>query len=97
MRVNLDLAWDVLPDDFVLTAIDLPAGNVEERTDLPTDPKAVGDAWLVSRRSALLKVPSVIVPESCNILINVAHPDAIGISPGPIRSFAFDERLWRPR
>ena len=96
VRVNLDLAWDVLPDDYVLMGIDIPDEPIDElapRADL----RAAGDAWLASGRSSLLKVPSLIVPESANILINVAHPDAARIRAGPIRSFAFDERLWRPR
>ena len=70
---------------------------LEELKEIPTDPLAVGDAWLASGRSALLKVPSVIVPESANILINVAHPDAKRVSIDSVRAFAFDERLWRPR
>ena len=97
VRVNLDLAWDVLPDDYVLMGIDLPDGPVEEMTQLPEKAKSAGDAWLASRRSAVLKVPSVIVPESANILINVPHPGAAAIRVGSIRSFSFDERLWRPR
>jgi len=96
VRVNLDLAWDVLPDDYVLMGIDVPDGPIEEIA-LLADSKAAGDAWLASGRSAFLKVPSFIVPESANILINVAHPNAAGTTRGPIRSFAFDERLWRPR
>ena len=97
VRVNLDLAWDVLPEDFVLMAIDLQSSKVDELTALPPDSRETGDAWLASGRSAYFKVPSVIVPESCNILINVAHREASGASLGPIRSLAFDERLWRPR
>jgi RES domain-containing protein len=35
-----------------------------------------GESWLLSMVSALLVVPSVIVPEGSNALINPAHPDA---------------------
>jgi RES domain-containing protein len=97
VRVHLDLAWDLLPDDYVLIAMDLPAIRTEELTDLPPDAVAAGDSWLASRRSALLKVPSFIVPESFNIMINAIHPDAAAISIASVRPFAFDERLWRPR
>jgi RES domain-containing protein len=97
VRVHLDLDWSVLPDDYVLTAIDLAAIAPEELREMPADPRATGDAWLASGRSALLKAPSAIVPESANILINVAHPDAGGVSTRSMRTFAFDPRLWRRR
>ena len=96
VRVNLDLDWDTLPDDYVLISIDLGALVPEEIADLPVDPRAVGDAWLRSGRSALLRVPSWIVPESHNVLINPIHPDASSIKTGSIRSFAFDKRLLLP-
>lgn len=97
VRVHLDLEWDVVPDDYVLVAIDLQTLTPEIVADTPADPIGVGNAWLASGRSALLRVPSVIVPESSNILINPRHPDIAVISIARTRSFAFDERLWLPR
>ena len=96
VRVHLDLDWDTLPDDYVLVSIDLGALVPEAIANLPADPRAMGDAWLRSGRSALLRVPSQIVPESHNVLINPAHADASSITIGSIRSFAFDRRLWLP-
>ncbi|MBL1258868.1 RES family NAD+ phosphorylase [Methylocystis sp. Sn-Cys] len=98
VRVHLDLDWTVLPDDYVLMEIDLPDDlSRQEIGDIPTNPIAVGDSWLASGASALLKVPSFIIPESANILINVAHPNAARAATAAIRPFSFDERLWRPR
>jgi RES domain-containing protein len=97
VRVHLDLDWDVLPDDYVLVAIDTAAVGSETISELPSDPRAVGDAWIDSRKSALLHVPSWIVPESRNVLINLQHPDAASIQLGPIRPFQFDRRLWTTR
>jgi RES domain-containing protein len=97
VRVHLDLDWDMLPDDYVLVAIDTAAIVAETIHEPPDDPRAIGDAWIESRRSALLRVPSWIVPESYNVLINPAHPDALSIQVGPVRAFHFDQRLWAPR
>ena len=97
VRVHLDLDWDLLPEDYVLVTIEVPAGKPEQLAELPPDTVAAGDAWLASRRSALLKVPSVIVPESANILIDPTHPDAAAITIASTRPFAFDARLWHPR
>jgi RES domain-containing protein len=96
VRVHLDLDWDMLPDDYVLVAIDTAAIVAETINEPPDDPRAIGDAWIESRRSALLRVPSWIVPESYNVLINPTHPDAPLIQLGSVRPFQFDQRPWTP-
>jgi RES domain-containing protein len=97
VRVHLDLDWSLLPADYVLMAIDLSSLAIESLEEATDDPVAYGDAWLESRRSAVLSVPSVLVRESRNLLVNVAHPEASRASIASIRSFSFDERLWRAR
>lgn len=54
---------------------------------------AYGDAWLRSANSALLLVPSVIIPEESNVLINPAHPHSKHISASIVRQFVYDPRL----
>jgi RES domain-containing protein len=83
VRVHLDLDWDTLPDDYVLFAIDAAAIVAETIHEPPDDPRAIGDARIESQRSALLRVPSGIVPESYNVLINPTHPDALSMQLGP--------------
>jgi RES domain-containing protein len=97
VRVHLDLDWDLLPDDYVLVSIDTGSLTPQTIDDPSGDSRAIGDGWLTSRRSALLRAPSRIVPESYNILINPAHPDAASITQIAIRSFVFDKRLWASR
>lgn len=53
----------------------------------------VGDAWLDSRASALLLVPSVIVPEEFNVLVNPRHPDARKLVSLKLRPWFYDGRL----
>jgi RES domain-containing protein len=55
-----------------------------------------GSAWVRSGRSALLVVPSVIVPEEFNVLINPAHADLARISAVKQRRWLYDPRLARP-
>lgn len=52
-----------------------------------------GNEWLESRRSPLLLVPSVIVPEEFVVLINPAHPGSAAISAIVARQFLYDPRL----
>lgn len=38
--------------------------------------RAIGDTWLTRSATALLAVPSAVVPETSNVLLNAVHPDA---------------------
>jgi len=52
-----------------------------------------GTAWLRSASSAILVVPSVIVPEECNVLINPVHPDSAFITATKQRRWLYDPRF----
>lgn len=52
-----------------------------------------GTQWAASRASALLIVPSAIVEEESNILINPAHPDSSRITARKVRKWLYDPRL----
>jgi RES domain-containing protein len=96
VRVHLDLPPELIPDDYVLVTIDLGEAAIEAVPDLPADPRTLGDLWLAAQRTPVLQVPSAIVPESANLLINPAHPQASRIGIVAQRGFAFDRRLWLP-
>jgi RES domain-containing protein len=59
----------------------------------PPSTKAIGDAWVREVKSAVLTLPSVIVPGELNYLLNPAHPAFKRISIGKPERFAFDPRL----
>jgi RES domain-containing protein len=96
VRVHLDLPPDLLPNDYLLLTIDLRDLAIEEVDTVPEHPAAFGDAWLREGRSPVLQVPSLIVPESPNLLFNPAHPDAARANIIARRRFVFDQRLWLP-
>ena len=54
-----------------------------------------GMKWMAGRQSVLLKVPSVIVAEEPNILINPEHPDAAKLKALKVRKFLYDSRLLK--
>lgn len=74
-----------------LNVKDLPANWQDDPP--PPDLLALGDSWTASMKSAILQVPSVIVPNENNYLINPRHPDFHRIRIGPPVPFTFDERL----
>jgi RES domain-containing protein len=55
--------------------------------------RAIGDVWLAEGATALLTVPSAIVPETFNVLVNPAHPDAARITIAQATHHVIDPRL----
>jgi RES domain-containing protein len=97
VRVHLDLPPELLPDDYVLMTIDLRELPTEEVTYMPAIPEDYGDVWLREQRTPVLKVPSAIIPESSNLLLNPNHPAATEARVTETRRFEFDPRLWLSR
>ena len=73
-----------------------------EEADLPADwnsrpasssTKKIGDQWVASKESVILKVPSIVVPEEYNYLVNPLHPDFKKISIGSSVAYFLDPRL----
>jgi hypothetical protein len=54
---------------------------------------AIGHAWLRSKASAVLRVPSVPIPEESNFLLNPAHAEFAKLAIGTPKDFRFDPRL----
>lgn len=74
-----------------ITATSLPADWREE--PVPPSTKEMGDLWIKQGRSAVLEMPSVIIPGESNYLLNPAHPDFKKITFGNPELFSFDPRL----
>ncbi len=81
-------------DDALVEKI-APADLPADWTDEPPPPltQAIGDLWVKQARSAVLELPSVIIPSEPNYLLNPAHPDFKEIVIGKPESFSFDPRL----
>ena len=52
-----------------------------------------GSTWLKAAATALLAVPSVIIDEEDNVLINPAHRDCARITASKVRRFVYDHRV----
>jgi len=98
-----------LPLNRYLVSVTIPAGVwARARTETPgslpvgwdADPSGrasvqFGTAWIRSMASALLRVPSVIVPDEYHLLINPQHSDSKAISAVKIRKWLYDPRLTK--
>ena len=82
------------PDDLQVESVpvDRLPTNWPERTEVT---RALGDAWLTRGSTALLSVPSAIVPETFNVLLNPAHQDARRIVIVQTGEHAIDPRLLK--
>ncbi len=56
--------------------------------------QALGDAWVAKGRSAVLRVPSAVVPQESNYILNPAHADFKRIKIGTPLPIEFDPRLF---
>lgn len=60
----------------------------------PTDASQnIGKYWIKNSQSLILCVPSVVVPDECNYLVNPNHADFSTLKIGNTQPFKFDRRL----
>lgn len=60
------------------------------------DARAIGDRWLTDRPSLALEVPSAVVPNETNVLINPDHPEMRAVRVVSQTPFLYDPRLVEP-
>ena len=102
MLVHLDSSE--LLEKYVLLGVDFDHSLIRpvEPSDLPRNwrsdlPPAqlrlIGDDWILSGSSAVLRVPSALVPRENNFLLNPGHRDFARVRIGKPLAFRFDPRL----
>jgi RES domain-containing protein len=93
---NLNIACLEIPDDIFPEKISITQLPNNWR-DYPAPPELadLGSEWALSRRSLLLRVPSVVVVDEFNILINPKHSDINRVTISNFESYIFDRRLLR--
>ncbi|PYS80600.1 MAG: hypothetical protein DMF67_19850 [Acidobacteria bacterium] len=91
-----------LPKDYAAFKIEIRDDDIEElrlkklKAEWEHDlvrTRTIGDEWLIKERSLALIVPSAVLPDSRNILINPQHPGAARLRVVSQQPFTFDSRL----
>jgi RES domain-containing protein len=82
------------PDAVAIEDVDIGTLGRAWRTDLEATRRA-GDEWLLSGRTALFRVPSVIVPATWNVLMNPRHPESAQVRMVRVHSYGIAPRLLR--
>ena len=96
MPAHRVIAVDV-PETMPVTTI--AVGELPDNwrhTPLPLMLRELGKAWLDAGDTALMQVPSVIVPEEPNFLISPLHADFSRLVIHPPAPFEIDRRLLGP-
>ena len=84
-------------DEVALTETAAPPGGVW-RPSLALDvstTRRIGDQWLAAGKTLLLRVPSVVVGRTFNVLLNPAHGQAARCRIVSTARYPFDDRLVR--
>ncbi len=104
VAVHLTLA--TLPDDYMMIEIEIPdsvsieffdpSGLERDWNSYPHSPKTqlIGDRFARSMLACVLKVPSAVVKEDFNFLLNPNHPDIQKIYILDSCDFPFDQRIF---
>lgn len=106
LEVLVHLQASAILDSYSLASVRFPSELIEDldvsalpgrwrRFPAPRETRAIGDQWVRERRSAVLRVPSVIVSSADNFLLNPAHADFAKATVEPPEPFEFDPRLLK--
>jgi len=101
--VHLDS--DTVPDDLKIISLEIPDNEIEvfdegkfnailKDENAENILKNEGKIWLESKRSLVLKIPSVLIRREQNVLINPLHSAFPNIKKLMIEDFYFDERFF---
>jgi len=104
LEILVHLESPELLSKYVLIGVEIEEKLVSEvsRSALPrnwqTDPpraelQRIGDQWAAKTTSAVLRVPSALVPGESNFLLNPLHDDFAKLRIASPTSFRFDPRL----
>jgi RES domain-containing protein len=101
--VHLELRPDKLPKSYRLLKVEAPEDVARMRFSALTEDwrqseiasRTLGDEWLGLNQTALLEVPSAILPETSNFLLNPLHGDAARVRVLWHEAYPFDQRLFK--
>ena len=102
--VHLQFRDRKLPETYHLLQVEAPDSLAVEPLDPSPNPlwkeqpeftRGLGNAWLGSLATPLARVPSAIVPQTWNYLLNPEHPDAAKLKIEAVIRERFDNRLFR--
>jgi RES domain-containing protein len=85
-----------ISDDIVIEAIDPETLPTDWRT-FPPPPAltAIGGQWFAASQTAVLSIPSVVIPHERNFVLNPTHRAFTKLTIDRSEPFSFDPRMWK--
>jgi RES domain-containing protein len=106
LEVAVHLDFDVIPDEYCLIEIELPNDLKIRQFDVEQLPRTwnaypysratqhLGDLYLDQNKFVGFKVPSAVVPQEFNFILNPNHSDFKWVQVSKVERFNFDQRLF---
>jgi RES domain-containing protein len=91
--IPLDMLNIFLPDNAGIAEVNIKKLKTDWVKDFEYS-RFIGDEFIKGKQMLILKVPSAVVTEEYNFLINPLHPDFKKVKIIETRSFKTDERLF---
>ncbi|MFA6249732.1 MAG: RES family NAD+ phosphorylase [Mucilaginibacter sp.] len=104
LEVLVHLPPLLLPDNFCVAEVEVPNNSILtldikslpdnwQDASSPAELKTLGNQFIKETKYLMMKVPSSVVPEEYNYLLNPWHPDIKKVKIINTHPFTFDDRL----
>ena len=105
LEILVHAGREMLPPDLVQIELQLPDRMKIRKIDIrslprnwrsypsPSALRKLGDDWLESGSTPILRVPSAVIAEECNLILNPAHADICLVKVLSKKKFSYDPRL----
>ena len=92
---------------MLLVAVDVPDDIPLERPEIDSLPlgwnalpvsdsaQKFGASWLAACSAMAMQLPSALIPEEANVIINPQHPQYSRVALTTVREFRFDARMYK--
>lgn len=104
LEYTVNVNFDDIPRALSLVVIDIPDKNILELSEAelpgnwkqspaPSSTRQFGTRLLTEAKAAVIKLPSTVIPEEFNYILNPLHPDSKNFKILAIQDFVFDVRI----
>ena len=107
LEYTVNVIIDDIPRALSLVLVDIPDKNILEiaeadlpgnwrQSPTPSSTRQFGSKLLTESKTAIIKLPSAVIPQEFNYLLNPAYPDSKNFKILEIQDFIFDVRIKAP-
>lgn len=104
LEYSVNVNVDDIPRALSMTAIEVPDSSIDAFTEAqlpgdwknapaPASTRDFGTNWLRAASGLVMKIPSTVIPEEWNYLINPLHPGSKDCRIVEIKDFIYDVRI----